>query len=330
MRCGKAKKLLTTYTMGKLEGGKGESLNEHLTACSECADELESLRETWDLLGVSEEVDVPEHLAQEVERQVASLAGVEVRDRGRRSALQWSLTGAGLALVCCILALLLFRPPAAPEIKFQAGEIEIGFYLDEHERAAQYVSFHAVSRDSSPPRWVAIQRENMFYYDGSEDGSSGVFLRSQDGRERLPEDGKARPAIAEGELITLSKAQKLMPFSVVAPEVLGGNYELEVVVKIKDSECIQLVYSDGVHTLSLFQQPLWTENGIPRRDFQEYILHKTREEPRSAVLGWLTSEIAFNFVGEIGFSELMRLAEEIQEKIATDSLQNRYEELYGR
>ena len=330
MRCEKAKKLLTTYMMGELEGGKKEELNEHLAACSDCADELESLKETWDLLDTSEEVDVPERLAQKVEGQVASLTGIEVKNRGGWSALRWSLTGAGLALVCCILALLLFEPPSAPEIGVQAGEIKIGFYLDEHERAAQYVSLHAVSRESGPPRWVPIQRENMFYYDGSENGSSGLFLRSQDSRKSSPGDQKSRPAITEGELITLSKAQKLVQFSIVAPKVLGGNYELEVVVKIKDSECIQLVYSDGVHTLSLFQQPLWTENGIRRRDFQEYILHKTSEEPRSAVLGWLTSETAFNLVGEVGFSELMQLAEEIQEKIATDSLQNLYEELYSR
>ena len=330
MRCEKAKKLLTTYMMGELEGGKKEELNEHLASCSDCADEWESLRETWDLMGVSEEVDVPEYLAQKVQRQVASLAGIEVKNRGGWLALRWSLTGAGLALVCCILALLLLRPPAAQEMKVQAEEIKIGFYLDEHERAAQYVSFHAVSREFSPPRWVPMQRENMFYYDGSEDGSSGLFLRSQDTRKGLPTEENAKPTIADGELITLSKAQKLVPFSIVAPEVLGGNYELEVVVRIKDSECIQLVYSDGVHTLSLFQQPLWTENGIRRRDFQEYILHKTSEEPRSAVLGWLTSETAFNLVGEVGFSELMQLAEEIQEKIATDSLQNLYEELYSR
>ena len=100
-------------------------------------------------------------------------------------------------------------------------------------------------------------------------------------------------------------------------------------MKINGKDCVQIVYSDGAHTLSLFQQHIWAEDGIRRRDFQEYILHKAKGGPRNAVLGWTTAETAFNLVGEVGFSELMQLAEEIQEKIATDKLQDLYEDLYG-
>lgn len=330
MRCGKAKKLLITYMMDELEGDKREKLEEHLAECSHCANELEALKETWDLLDAPEEMDVPDHLAGRIQQQIAGLTDIQVGNRGRRPALQWSLIGAGLAVACCILALLLISPPITPEMKLQAGEIKIGFYLAEHERATQYVSFQTVSSTPSTPRWVPMNREDMFYYDGSEGGDSGLFLRNQAGQGSSSGDENAKPRITEGEIITLSEAQKLMPFPVIAPEVLGENYELELVLRIKGKDCVQLVYSDGAHTLSLFQQPLWTKDGIRRRDFQEYVLHKAKEGTRNAVLGWLTKEIAFNFVGEAGFSELVQLAEEMQEKIATDGLQNFYEELYGK
>ena len=335
MRCGKARKLLLTYMMNELKGDKKEELNEHLATCLECANELETLKETWNLLDVSEEIDIPEHLAWRIERQVANLAGIEVKNQGKWLALRWSLVGASLAFACCILAFLLFRHFIVTETSIQsgtstqAGEIKIGFYLAEHERAAQYVSHHAVSRTPSHPRWIPMRREDMFYYDGSERGGAGVFLRSQSGAGSIPEDEKTPPKITESELVSPSEAQELMPFSIIAPEVLGGSYKLELVLKIKDRECVQLIYSNGVHTLSLFEQPVWTKNGIGQKDFQEYILHKAKEGSRNAILGWLTKEIAFSFVGEAGFSELIRLAEEIQEKMATDNLQNFYEEIYG-
>jgi hypothetical protein len=362
VKCRKAKKLLITYMMDE----KNEKLKEHLTTCSDCADELETLKKTWNLLDVSEEINLPEHLAWRIERQVASLAGIDVKNQGRWFApacaalgaagrLRWSLVGAGLAFACCILAFLLLKPFIAPGtgvqagMSAQAGEIKIGFYLAEHERAAQYVSYYAVSSTPSSPRWIPMQREDMFYYDGSEKGDSGLFLRSQNGPKNIPEK-EPKPKLTESEIIpippptppstggerggrglsSLSEAQKSMPFPIVAPEVLRGSYKLELALNIKDRECVQLIYSDGVHTLSLFEQPIWTKNGIGRKDFQEYILHKAKEGSKNAILGWLTKEIAFNLVGEAEFSELIRLAEEIQEKITTDKLQGFYEELYGK
>ena len=336
MRCGTAKKLLLKYMLDELKKGKTEKLKEHLATCADCAGELETLKETWNLLDVSEEIDVPEHLSQTIEREASSLVDIELTNQGRWFALRWSLVGAGVAFACCILTFLLFKPFIVRETSIQsgmskqAGEIKIGFYLEEHQRAAQYVSYHAVSRTPTHPRWIPMRREDMFYYDGSERGGAGVFLRSQSGAGSIPEDEKTPPKITESELVSPSEAQELMPFSIIAPEVLGGSYKLELVLKIKDRECVQLIYSNGVHTLSLFEQPVWTKNGIGQKDFQEYILHKAKEGSRNAILGWLTKEIAFSFVGEAGFSELIRLAEEIQEKMAADSLQNFYEEIYGK
>ncbi len=328
MRCKKAKKLLLSYMMGEMK--RKEKIEEHLAVCSGCTHELETLRETWELLDASEEIDVPEHLTQKIEKQVADLTGIEIEKQGVWTPLRWSLAGAVTALACCILAVLLLKPSITQEADARIGDIKIGFYVAEHERAAQYVSFQAVSsRTPSLPRWVPMSREDMFYYDGSEAGDSGVFLRSQGDLKGSPGDEQAKPGITEGEIITLSQAQKLMPFSIIAPEVLGGSYKLELVVKIKGKECIQLVYSDGANTLSLFEQPVWTEDGIGRKDFQEYVLHKAREGQRDAVLGWLSRDIAFSFVGKVGFSELIQLAEEIQEKIATDRLKDFYENLYG-
>ena len=335
MRCGTAKKLLLKQMLDELSRDKTEKLKEHLAICADCAEESRTLKETWNLLDVSEAIDVPEYLALRVEREAAHLIDIEIKNQGKWFALRWSLVGASLALACCLVTFFLFKPFIVPKtnvpsrISQQVEEIKIGFYLNEHEKAAQYASYHTVSRTHTQPRWIPMRREDMFYYDGSERGGAGVFLRSQSEEKNIPEDEKTPPKITESELVSLSEAQELMPFSIIAPEVLGGSYQLELVLKIKDRECLQLIYSNGVHTLSLFQQPIWSKNGVGRKDFHQYILHQAKEGSRNAILGWVTKEIAFSFVGEAGFSELIRLSEEIQEKTAANNLQNFYEELYG-
>jgi len=330
MRCSKARKSFLSYILDELGGDERERLTKHLATCPDCMSELESLEKTWNLLDLSEDIDPPEHLTQRIKRQVADLKGIEVKDQGRWPALRWSLVGAGVTLVCCILAFFLLRPFIGSGARIQAGEIKIGFYLMEHERAVRYTAFHNESRIPPSARWVPMRKEDMFYYEEAERGEAGIFLRGQSGRRNRVEDEGTKPRIVESELITLPDARRLMRFPIIAPEVLGRRYKLKFVLKIKDRECVQLVYSDGLRTISLFEQPVWTKNGIGRKDFQEYILHKAKEGSRNAVLGWITKETAFNLVGEVGFSELIQLAEEIQEKMTVDRLLRFYEGLYGR
>jgi hypothetical protein len=153
-------------------------------------------------------------------------------------------------------------------------------------------------------------------------------------------DRKTKSSVSEANIINVEEAQKLMPFKIVAPKVLagtpllggvgGGYYQLAFILKIKEKECVQLVYSNGAQTISLFEQPLWTKNGIGRQDFQQYILYKTQTDSQNSVLGWHTKEIAFNLVSEAKFLDLMAIAEEVQERERTDKFQNFYEQLYGK
>jgi hypothetical protein len=386
MNCQKAKNLFSTYIKGELEKAEQMKLTEHLIRCAICAHELEALNRTWNLLDAWEEIDVPEFLTQQVERQVASLAATEAAKKerevkaptetvadGRWHPLKWFFAGAGAAMAFCILAFLVVKPfilqgymkvteseiakQAENGIAKQAGEIKIEFYLTEHERAAQHATLYTVAESKIAPQFrIPMRREDIFYYDAApspglaQKGQSGLILRTphlSTGEIKEPDEAMAgnekkdiHSAIAESDIINVEEAQKLMPFKIVAPKVLagtpllggvgGGYYQLAFILKIKEKECVQLVYSNGAQTISLFEQPLWTKNGIGRQDFQQYILYKAQTDSQNSVLGWHTHEIVFNLVSEAKFLDLMAIAEEVQERERTDKFQNFYEQLYGK
>ena len=164
----------------------------------------------------------------------------------------------------------------------------------------------------------------MLYYDTfsgeSEEaqGQSGVILKGGNHWEKTSDIGEKsgnEVVISEGEVLNLDEARKAVSFDIVAPAALSEGYRLTVIRKIHDRECIQLVYSDGAKTISLFEQPVLRQERLSRSDFREYLLHLGKDRDRIAVLGWHSDKVSFNLVGEMKLPELMEIADQVQERL---------------
>ena len=348
MNCKKVRKMLTAYISDELGGDERWKIETHLQMCPSCQREHTSFQATREMLGIWNEVNPPEELSQRFEVRLA-----EEMQKGETKSFipfrwlssKWLHVSA--TAVCFITAVILMfyillsreertLPKTAYDYdSYKQGDVWVSFYISEHEKTLKHTALQKVAAlPRETPIRVPFRRENILYYDeiseGSEEfkGQSGVILKSESKwKEEIGDE--AHENVLSGETLTLEEAKESVSFDIIAPSVIRGEYRLEIVRKAKDKECIQLVYSNGLSVISLFEQPLKAYDKLGRRDFREYILRLAKNEGRMAVLGWGTETLSFNLIGEMPLSELMKIAEEIHERRLTDEARDYYQMLYG-
>ena len=212
------------------------------------------------------------------------------------------------------------------ELPERSGEngIRMGFYILEHERASlQLASARNVSH-----RQIFLRWDDLLYYDTvGERPESGLIMRGRSDRhERSGHeiDGLKLKRVYDVDTISLEEAKKLVSFNVVAPSLIASSYAFTGIRKVKGRECVQLLYSNGANTFSLFQQPLVGKERLDRWDFREYIFGLGKDGERSSVLGWYTDEIIFNLVGKADLSYMTEIADEIREYYLMDGVKAYY------
>lgn len=215
----------------------------------------------------------------------------------------------------------------------QSGQdIQVGFYILEHERAfLKLASMRDTSLSSQPEHRFFLRRDDLLYYDmaGGERPESGLIMRGRsdwgESTDQKVDELKSKE-ISDLNTISLEEAQKLVSFKVVAPHTVASSYTLTGVRKVKDSECVQLLYSNGTDVFSLFQQPTEAKERLDRLDFREYIVGIGKDGERTAVLGWYTDELVFNLVGKADLPRTMKIADEIREYYLMDGVKEYYME----
>ena len=350
MDCRKVKKELTAYVSGELSRSSHQGIEAHLQSCSSCQRELASIEATREMLKSWGNMEPSAGLFSKFEARLSK----ETLGKGARGpaavSFRWlshKWVYALVAAVCLTVIIgfhLFLLPDETPletrqrSIPYQEpGGVQIGFYIAEHESALKQASFQRASISPGAPFWIPLRRENLLYYDtisgGSEEaqGSSGLILKSKNGwgKETSGEEKtESRAGISDGEVLRLAEAREAVSFDIVAPATLCEAYRLISVRKIPDKEYVQLVYSSGRNTISLFEQPITGGERLNREDFREYILRLTKNNERIAVLGWHTEQAVFNLVGEMSLPDLMKVADEIQERYITDGMKQYYQKLY--
>ena len=298
MNCKRVKKTLTAYISDELSKDKRRKVEMHLQICPSCQRELTSLQATREMLGAWVEINPPEELFSKFEARLAEEAKRgEVKSflpfRWLSSPIlgisfhstKWIYVSA--TAVCFITAVILMfyillsreertLPKTAYDYdSYKQGDVWVSFYISEHEKTLKHA---ALQRTAALPREVPIRvpfrRENILYYDeiseGSEElkGQSGLILKSESGWEKEEAEEDVHKQILNGETLTLEEAGKSVSFDIIAPAVIRGEYHLDMVRKAKDKECVQLVYSNGLSVISLFEQPLEAREKLDRGDFR--------------------------------------------------------------
>jgi len=218
-----------------------------------------------------------------------------------------------LAEVAAIVALTLsvshwFLKPA-PVVRDDSAVIN--FYLREH----QGVVARTASLNLSPPEpaRMRVSRHDILYYEFLDDRPEfmrpGIILRGPSSQWKvIPPEA---PAISNGHTLTLSQARKNVNFDLVSPPWLYPGYMLDNIRRIEDRDALHLLYTDGVNTLSLFEQPLDGERGLGPQDFREYAVYRNKGQAGGAILAWRDDALSYVLIGNAEMSQLMDMAQSI-------------------
>ena len=205
----------------------------------------------------------------------------------------------------------------------------INLYLTEHQEAAvQTVSLEA---PATPALRMPIPREDILYFEHIDALTSrarpGVIFRGTEksAEEFSPEEA---PPMSKGEVLTLSEAQNTVDFQLVAPTRFHPGYILDSIRKIEDFNSLHLVYTNGLETISMFEQPLDGEGGLVAQDFREFAVYQSVEpsteasaQDEATILAWRNGSLSFVLIGKLDMSRLLEMAESISQ-MKKESLQS--------
>ena len=327
MRCSSVRKVLGSYLDGELSERKAKRVRKHLAECSACAWELKSFQKI-DELGKWAAEPAPEgywegylarlHSRMEREDRDFETPGFFIRRLRFLAGYWFRKVSPGLAIVLVIAALVAgymrFSPTRIAEPETE--KITVNFYLKQHEDAIMRASY-----STDPPQsGIELRYEDVFYYDAARGpdrerpGEMGIFLRAPR-RSVYPERREPSQAddISNGHSLSLREAQESVGFEVVAPQILHPGYFLENIRKIEGKECLQLIYTNGISTLSLFEQAFRSEERFRSGDFREYVMYSRGNDEPVNIIGWNSAEVSFTLIGEQDLSHLMGIIRAIQE-----------------
>ncbi|MBN2315463.1 MAG: hypothetical protein JXM79_16155 [Sedimentisphaerales bacterium] len=187
----------------------------------------------------------------------------------------------------------------------------INLYLKEHRDAvARHVSYRP---DTPQPAQMRVSPQDILYYELLDDGPEfthpGIIVRGPSSEREI--DSSKAPVISNGHTLTLSKARETANFDLVASPWLHPYYKLDQIRRIEDRDALQLLYTDGIHSVSLFEQPLDGQHGLSHHDFREYAVYRNAKQSGGIILAWRDDVLSYVLIGTIEMSQLMDMAQSI-------------------
>jgi hypothetical protein len=187
----------------------------------------------------------------------------------------------------------------------------INLYLKEHQ---DVVARHASVSPAAPqPAQMRVSRDDILYYEFLDDGPDfmrpGIIVRGPSSRNQI--DSSKAPVISNGHTLTLSEVEQVAGFDVVLPAWLDPGYALDQIRRIKGRDALQLLYTDGINSVSLFEQPLDGQLGLEPKDFREYAVYRNKEQTGGTILAWRDNARSYVLIGNTELSQLMNMAQSI-------------------
>ena len=187
----------------------------------------------------------------------------------------------------------------------------INLYLREHQDVVTRTA--SLNLATPEPARMHVSRHDILYYEFFDDQPEftrpGIIFRGPSSQRQIspPE----APAITNGHTLTLSQAKKTTNFDLVAPPRLYPGYMLDQIRRIEDRDALHLLYTDGINTLSLFEQPLDGQRGLEPQDFREYAVYRNKGQVKGAILAWRDDALSYVLIGNAEMSQLMDMAQSI-------------------
>ncbi|HUV66201.1 MAG TPA: zf-HC2 domain-containing protein [Sedimentisphaerales bacterium] len=310
LRCEDIQRELQAFLDNELDESQAGKVSDHLRDCRDCSKIFRQLTKLPEVLQ-SWQAPEPspllyEKLKARMKAQCSNRGGISARTWVRKVAFHLTEVAAVVALTLSLSHSLRKPPPPLPD-----DSATLNFYLREHrDVAAQVASFEP----SPPPEaHIEVPRHDILYYEflgePYEFGRPGIIIRGPS-----TPCGLARPdasAIANGHALTLAEARKAANFSLVSPPRLHPGYMLDQIRRIDGRDALHLLYTDGIDTISLFEQPLDGQRGLVPDDFREYAVYCNKGLAGGTILAWRDDAVSYVLVGNAEMSELMDMAQSI-------------------
>jgi hypothetical protein len=187
----------------------------------------------------------------------------------------------------------------------------INLYLKEHrDVVARHVSF---SPAPPQPTQMRVSQHDILYYEFLDDGPEhmrpGIIVRGNPSQREI--GSSEAPVISNGHTLTLPEVQETADFKLQAPARLHPGYELDQIRRIDGRDTLQLLYTDGINSVSLFEQSLDGQRGLSRQDFREYAVYRNKERSGGTILAWRDDELSYVLIGNTEMAQLMDMAQSI-------------------
>jgi len=187
----------------------------------------------------------------------------------------------------------------------------INFYSREHQ---DVVARHASLRQAqAQPRQIRVSQQDILYYELLDDQPAymrpGIIVRGPASQREI--NASDTPVISNGHTISLIEVRASTDFDLVSPLWLNPGYTLDEIRRIEGRDAMHLLYTDGVNTLSLFEQPLEGQRWLSPKDFREYAVFRNKEQTGQTILTWRDAFRSYVLIGNNGLSQLIDMAQSI-------------------
>jgi len=187
----------------------------------------------------------------------------------------------------------------------------INLYLKEHQDlVAQHAS---ASPAAQQPAQMRVSQHDILYYESFDDEpeymNPGIIVRGPS--SQLQTGSPEAPVISNGHTMTLSEAKETANFDVVALSWLHPYYKLDQIRRIEGRDAMQLLYTNGINSISLFEQPLDGRRGLSRQDFREYSVYQSKGQAGGTILAWRDETLSYVLIGNTEMSQLIDMAQSI-------------------
>ncbi|MHC4425847.1 MAG: anti-sigma factor family protein [Planctomycetota bacterium] len=310
LRCEDVQKELEAFLRNEVDEQQRSRMHGHLEDCQNCSQALRQLTRLSEVLQSWQDPEpsplMYEKLKSRMRSHESSRGGALVNSLVRKVAFHLTEVAAVVALTLSV-SHWFGRP--APEIQDESATINL--YFREH----QNVIARTASLTGSPqePARVHVDRHDILYYEFLDDpyefARPGIIVRGPSSRRQVirPE----APAISNGHTLTLSEARKTVNFDLVSPPRLHPGYMLDQIRSIEGRDALHLLYTDGINTVSLFEQSLEAERGLVAQDFREYAVYRNKQQAGGTILAWRHGPLSYVLIGNAEMSQLMDMAQSI-------------------
>lgn len=322
MECEDIKMRLKAFIDDELQGSERAAIRDHLDACGDCSIAAEQMARLPGVLHAWKAQEPPPGLFGRLQLRLES------RESWWRKYLTPAFAGKAALRFAEAAAIVLitlavsgrFQKPSPKQVDDELATINL--YISEHREAVM----QAASGESFPRQGarVTLNREDVVYYEFIDDyhriSRPGLVLRgTPSGRDT--EAAGRELGISKAKTLTLPQARKAVSFDPVALSRVHPGYILDSITKVDGHDSLHLLYTNGIDTFSVFEQPLGGEEGLAARDFREYAIYRSSAPAESigsqagtTILAWKNSHVSFVLIGREDMSRLMAVAQAFSDR----------------